>query len=54
MPIASYAKLARFSDACGAEIPRWMRKRLEGYADDAQAMLLDGTVEAENEEPPAK
>jgi len=42
MPIASYAKLARFSDACGAEIPRWMRKRLEGYADDAQAIRAFG------------
>jgi len=42
MPIASYAKLARFSDACGAEIPRWMRKRLEGYADDAVAIRAFG------------
>ncbi|MCP4044042.1 MAG: methylenetetrahydrofolate reductase [NAD(P)H], partial [Gammaproteobacteria bacterium] len=28
MPITNYIQLARFSDACGAEIPRWMRKRL--------------------------
>ena len=42
MPIASYAKLARFSDACGAEIPRWMRKRFEGYADDAASIRAFG------------
>ena len=42
MPISSYAKLARFSDACGAEIPRWMRKRLEGYADDAASIRAFG------------
>ena len=29
MPITNYEQLARFSDACGAEIPRWIRKRLE-------------------------
>ena len=34
MPIASFTKLARFSDACGAEIPRWIRRRLEGFGDD--------------------
>ncbi|MFP3441136.1 methylenetetrahydrofolate reductase, partial [Pantoea sp. SIMBA_133] len=28
MPITNYSKLARFSDACGAEIPRWIRKQL--------------------------
>ena len=42
MPIASYAKLARFSDACGAEIPRWMRKRLEGYGDDLASIRAFG------------
>ncbi len=42
MPVASYAKLARFSDACGAEIPRWMRKKLEGYADDAASIRAFG------------
>jgi methylenetetrahydrofolate reductase (NADPH) len=31
MPIGSYSKLARFSDACGAEIPRWIRMKLQGY-----------------------
>lgn len=34
MPIVKFAQLARFSDACGAEIPRWMRRTLEGYGDD--------------------
>ncbi|MCG6861667.1 MAG: methylenetetrahydrofolate reductase [NAD(P)H] [Chromatiaceae bacterium] len=34
MPITNFSKLARFSDACGAEIPRWVRKRLENYGDD--------------------
>ena len=42
MPIASFSKLARFSDACGAEIPRWMRKRLEGYGDDAASIRAFG------------
>lgn len=34
MPITQFSKLARFSDLCGAEIPRWIRKRLEAYQDD--------------------
>jgi methylenetetrahydrofolate reductase (NADPH) len=34
MPIGKFSQLARFSDACGAEIPRWVRKKLEGYGDD--------------------
>ncbi len=38
MPITNYSKLARFSDACGAEIPRWIRKQLEAYGDDAQSI----------------
>jgi len=38
MPIVKFAQLARFSDACGAEIPRWMRKRLEGMGDDNKAV----------------
>jgi len=42
MPIASASKLARFSDACGAEIPRWVRRRLEGYGDDAASIRAFG------------
>lgn len=42
MPITNYANLARFSDACGAEIPRWVRKRLESYADDSESILAFG------------
>jgi methylenetetrahydrofolate reductase (NADPH) len=42
MPIGNFAQLARFSDACGAEIPRWMRLRLEGYRDDAASIRAFG------------
>lgn len=42
MPIASYTKLARFADNCGAEIPRWLRKRLESYGDDAESIRAFG------------
>jgi methylenetetrahydrofolate reductase (NADPH) len=42
MPIASFTKLARFSDACGAEIPRWIRKRLESYGDDTASIRAFG------------
>jgi methylenetetrahydrofolate reductase (NADPH) len=38
MPIVRYSQLARFSDTCGAEIPRWMRKTLEGYGDDVASV----------------
>jgi len=43
MPITNYSKLARFSDACGAEIPRWIRKQLEAYGDDSQSICAFGT-----------
>lgn len=42
MPITQYTKLARFSDTCGAEIPRWIRKRLESYGDDLEAIKAFG------------
>ena len=42
MPITNYSKLARFSDACGAEIPRWIRKQLEAYGDDAKSIQAFG------------
>jgi methylenetetrahydrofolate reductase (NADPH) len=42
MPIGNYSQLARFSDACGAEIPRWMRIKLEGYRDDSASIRAFG------------
>jgi methylenetetrahydrofolate reductase (NADPH) len=42
MPITNYTQLARFSDACGAEIPRWVRRRLEGYGDDVESIRAFG------------
>lgn len=38
MPIGKFSQLARFSDACGAEIPRWMRRKLEGFGDDSDSI----------------
>ena len=42
MPIGRFHQLARFSDACGAEIPRWIRRKLEGYGDDAASIQAFG------------
>ena len=42
MPITNYAQLARFSDACGAEIPRWIRRRLESFHDDRDGIRAFG------------
>ncbi len=42
MPINNFSQLARFSDACGAEIPRWLRLRLEGYGDDTASIKAFG------------
>jgi len=42
MPIGNFAQLARFSDACGAEIPRWLRIKLESYRDDAASIRSCG------------
>ena len=42
MPITNYIKLARFSDACGAEMPRWIRKQLESYGDDSASIKAFG------------
>ena len=38
MPITQYSQLRRFSEMCGAEIPRWIGKRLEAFRDDADAI----------------
>ena len=43
MPITNYTQLARFSDMCGAEIPRWVRKQLEAYGDDTESIVEFGT-----------
>jgi methylenetetrahydrofolate reductase (NADPH) len=42
MPITSSTQLMRFSDACGAEIPRWIRLRLSAYGDDAASIRAFG------------
>lgn len=42
MPITQYTQLFRFSEMCGADIPRWMRKRLEGFGDDREAIQAFG------------
>ncbi len=42
MPIVRFSQLARFSDACGAEIPRWMRKTMESYGDDNESVQAFG------------
>ena len=38
MPISNFSQLKRFSDACGAEIPRWIAKRMQAHGDDAEAI----------------
>jgi methylenetetrahydrofolate reductase (NADPH) len=43
MPIVSSTQLIRFSDACGAEIPRWLRKRLESFGEDTASIKAYGT-----------
>ncbi|MFD0913729.1 methylenetetrahydrofolate reductase [NAD(P)H] [Methylophilus luteus] len=42
MPIYNYTQLARFSNVCGAEIPRWLRMRLEAYGDDLPSLRAFG------------
>ena len=42
MPITGASQLMRFSDACGAEIPRWIRLRLQGYGDDMDSIRAFG------------
>src|SRR5699024_7131250 len=38
MPIANFSQLQRFSEACGAEIPRWLAKRMAAFGDDAASI----------------
>jgi methylenetetrahydrofolate reductase (NADPH) len=42
MPIGNFAQLARFSDTCGAEIPRWMRLKFESFHDDSASIRAFG------------
>jgi len=42
MPITNHTQLSRFSQMCGAEIPRWIRKRLEAYGDDIESIKAFG------------
>jgi methylenetetrahydrofolate reductase (NADPH) len=42
MPIGSFSQLARFSDACGAEIPRWIRRKMESFGDDSASIRAFG------------
>ena len=42
MPIISSSQLMRFSDACGAEIPRWIRLRLQAFGDDTASIKAFG------------
>lgn len=42
MPIINYRNLARFSDSCGAEIPRWLRRRLESFGEDNASLQAFG------------
>lgn len=43
MPILNYANLARFSRNCGAEIPRWLAHKLDGYGNDQQSLMDFGS-----------
>ena len=42
MPITNYTQLMRFSDMCGAEVPRWIARRLESFGDDREAIRAFG------------
>ncbi len=42
MPITNYENLIRFSEGCGAEVPRWLKCRLESYEDDRESLLAFG------------
>jgi methylenetetrahydrofolate reductase (NADPH) len=42
MPISNYSQLSRFSAMCGAEIPRWLARKMESYADDSASIKAFG------------
>ena len=42
MPISNFSQLRRFSEQCGAEIPRWIGKKMQAYGDDADAVRAFG------------
>lgn len=42
MPITNYSQLNRFSDMCGAELPRWLKKRLQAFGDDRPSIQAFG------------
>jgi methylenetetrahydrofolate reductase (NADPH) len=42
MPITNYSRLSHFSDICGAEIPQWIRRRLEAYGNDGASIRAFG------------
>ena len=42
MPISNFSQLARFSTACGAEIPRWLSRKMESYLDDTASIRAFG------------
>lgn len=43
MPIANFSQIRRFSELCGAEIPRWIAQRMQAYGDDADSIRAFGT-----------
>src|SRR5690606_2579637 len=42
MPISNFSQLRRFSEQCGAEIPRWIERRMQAYGDDAESVRAFG------------
>jgi methylenetetrahydrofolate reductase (NADPH) len=42
MPISNFSQLRRFSEQCGAEIPRWIARRMQAYGDDTESVRAFG------------
>lgn len=42
MPISNFSQLRRFSELCGAEIPRWMQRRMQAWGDDVDSIRAFG------------